>query len=208
MMSERNTNICGRCGSREAYVSHTGAVLTGGSGSAMFDMVSLVAIGGLEDLPEDACLCDACVQHLREDGLGFAYESAFVDVTLERLPAKAYAEIFIHHALGTVEILRQNGVDLDRSDLEGTLERVERIRSDLEYDPSLSQSFSLGQVAFGDETVRLSRAHVLASLLVGAPIDKKALREAGQIYGERLARRIETIGEILDVMKEEVISAT
>lgn len=194
---------CGLCGNADAWVYRTGPVLEGGYGSTSYDTIRLILTdeGRLGDADR---LCDACTAGLERDGAAHPYLTALGEAPIQAMPPAAYAGIFAHHARSVLETLRRHGVALVRTGPPIPLDQVEALRAELEHDPSRARSFRVGQVNFAKETIRVARAHVLAATALGADLDEASIREAADRYGEAIGRSASILGEMMDVLMEQV----
>jgi hypothetical protein len=188
---------CGLCGNADAWVYRTGPVLEGGYGSSAYDTTRLILTDEARLNGADR-LCDACVAGLEKDGATYAYVTVLGDAPAQAMPAAAYAAIFAHHAGITLETLQKHGVERDRFRPQVTPDQIEALRADLEHDPPRTRSFRAGQANFATETVRVARAHVLAAIALGAPLDDETIEEAARRYGEVVAGRVDLTESLID----------
>lgn len=188
---------CGLCGDADAWVYRTGPVLEGGYGSRAYDTTRLILTDEARLNGADR-LCDACVAGLERDGVTYAYVTVLGDAPTRPMPAAAYAAIFAHHARITLKTLQKHEVERNGPRPEVAVDQVEALRADLEHDPSRTRSFRVGQVNFAGETVRVARAHVLAAIALGAPLDDETIEDAARRYGEAVAGSVVLMGSLID----------
>jgi len=189
---------CGVCGDVDAWVYRSGAVLHGGYGSTRYDTTHLILTDGEGALPGLERICDTCVAGLEEDGKAYPYLMGFGEKPKAAIPPAAYAAIFAHHARITLEALRRHGAGPGRAGSEPPLDRIEALRADLEHDPSRTRSFRVGQLNFAPETIRVARAHVLASVALGANLDGGRIDDAARRYGEAIVENVSLLEGLLD----------
>lgn len=188
---------CGLCGNADAWVYRTGPVLEGGYGSCAYDTTRLILIDEAR-LKNAHRLCDACTAGLERDGAAYAYLTAIGNAPTQAMPPDAYAAIFAHHAGIALETLQKHGFERIRSQPEVTLDQIEALRADLEHDPSRTRSFRVGQVNFAAETIRVARAHVLAAIALGAPLDDETIERAAVRYGQAVAGGLNLMDSLID----------
>lgn len=194
---------CTTCSSTQAYVYRSGSVMCGGYGSAQYDTTWL-AITGDDLLEKIEALCDGCTKELEEQGKLFAYMSTLGDVEPKRLPAEAYEAIFAHQALAVMRTIETKVAGQILRGSRPSMDEVETLRSELEYDPSKTTAFRTSQVMYAEETLRVAKAHILAAYALGVEVDRDHIESAAKRYGERLTSTLECLDKMFEQMSSEL----
>ena len=196
-------NTCSKCKTSVGYIYRSGSVFCGGYGSTSHDTTRL-AITDTEALADIEILCDGCATDLEDQGKLHAYMSTLCDVPDRRLPAAAYEVIFEHHACSALETIGMKKAGQILKGSTTSMEDVETLRGELEYDPSNTTNFRTGQVMFAEETMRVAKTHVLAALALGLDPDHGHIKEAARRYAERLEAMVVMIDEVFDALSAEI----